>query len=217
MDATKPLHEQLVECEQWCSARTEKEYLQVATKGLRVLPEHHAELATPLPGQTPQASGWLLRSDIIGGGQWLGLGFLIVAGWATVYVTVIQFVEKTGHPFLYALLLTVAPAVLMVVLTLRMFLRSYELVLGDDILVVRRRVFGRLDQEWSLAVVGEVRVGLAYRGIQVSRGSDSVGTVALLSVVVASGGEEVALGTDLVHDERARLAILIDHYFNGVA
>jgi len=27
----------------------------------------------------------------------------------------------------------------------------------------------------------------------------------------------VEFGTDLIHEERARLAILIDHYFNGVA
>lgn len=91
------------------------------------------------------------------------------------------------------------------------------MVFSEDALVVRRRVFGRLDQEWRLVVAGEVRVGLAYRGVQVSRGSKDVGTVAVLSVVVASGGSEVAFGTDLIHEERARLAILIDHYFNGVA
>jgi hypothetical protein len=36
-------------------------------------------------------------------------------------------------------------------------------------------------------------------------------------VVVASADAEIAFGDDLNHEERARLAILIDHYFNGVA
>jgi hypothetical protein len=217
MDTPKPLANQLAECEQWCSERREEEYRKVATKGLRVLPEHHAELAKPLPGQTPQADGWLLRSGVIGSWQWLVMGFLILAGIATVYVTVIQYVERTDHPFLYATLLTLVPAALIIILPLRMLLRSYEMVFSEDVLVVRRRIFGRLHQEWRLSVAGEVRVGLAYRGVQVSRGSKDVGTVALLSVVVASGGGEVEFGTDVIHEERARLAILIDHYFNGVA
>jgi hypothetical protein len=34
---------------------------------------------------------------------------------------------------------------------------------------------------------------------------------------VGSGAAEVAFGTHLDHNERARLAILIDHYFNSVA
>jgi hypothetical protein len=34
-------------------------------------------------------------------------------------------------------------------------------------------------------------------------------------LVVGSGEAEIALGDDLNHDERARLAILIDHYYNG--
>jgi len=144
------------------------------------------------------------------------MGFMILAGIATVYVTVIQYVEKTAHPFLYATLLTLGPAALMIILPLRMLLRSYELVFGEEALLVQRRVFGWLDQAWRLPVAREVRVGLAYRGVQASRGSENVGTVALLSVVVASGGEEVAFGTDLIHEERARLAILIDHYYNGV-
>jgi len=44
MAATKPLHEQLTECEQWCAERAETEYLEVATKGPRILSEHHAIL-----------------------------------------------------------------------------------------------------------------------------------------------------------------------------
>ena len=107
MAETKPLSEQLVECEQWCAARTEKEYLTVATKGLRVLPEHHAELSTPFPGQEPRANGWLLRSDVIGFGSWLLLSLVLVAGVGTIFVSVFPYVQKTAHPFLYATLLTI--------------------------------------------------------------------------------------------------------------
>jgi len=217
MAETKPLSEQLVECEQWCAERAEKEYLAVATKGLRILPEHHAELARPFPGQEPRANGWLLRSDVIGLWQWLGIGFLMLLAVTFAFSEAMRLVERTDHPFLYATLLTLVPATLIIILPLRMLLRSYELVFSEDVLVVRRRIFGRLHKEWRLSVAGEVRVGLAYRGVQASRGSKNVGTVGLLSVVVASGGEEVEFGTDLIHEERARLAILIDHYFNGVA
>jgi hypothetical protein len=57
-------------------------------------------------------------------------------------------------------------------------------------------------------------VGLAYRGARLSGKHSSY---AQLSVVVGSGDAEIALGDDLKHDERVRLAILIDHYFNGIA
>lgn len=62
----------------------------------------------------------------------------------------------------------------------------------------------------------EVRVGLAYRGVRVSREPKSVGTPAQLSVVVGFGSAVVAFGIDLDLDERARVAILIDHHCNGV-
>ena len=217
MAETKPLSEQLVECEQWCAARTEKEYLTVATKGLRILPEHHAELSTPFPGQEPRADGWLLRSDAIGFGSWLLLSLGLVAGVGAVFVSVFPLVQKTAHPFLYATLLTIPACLLMIYLPFRMILQRHEVVFGDDVLIVRRRTFGYLAGEWRLPLDGEVRVGLAYRGVQVSRGPKSVGTRGQLSVVVGSGAAEVAFGTHLDHNERARLAILIDHYFNGVA
>jgi hypothetical protein len=216
MAETKPLSEQLVECEQWCAERTEKEYLAVATTGLRVLPEHHAELARPLSGQVPRVDGWLLRSDAIGFGSWLLLSLGFVAGVGAVFVSVFPLVQKTAHPFLYATLLTVPACLLMIYLPFRMILQSHEFVFGDDVLVVRRRVFGYLAGEWRLPLDGEVRVGLAYRGVQVSRGPNSVGTSGQLSVVVGSGAAEVAFGTHLDHDERARFAILIDHFYNGV-
>ncbi|MEY3391419.1 MAG: hypothetical protein RLZZ322_267, partial [Verrucomicrobiota bacterium] len=66
MSDARPLAEQLIECEQWCAARSDKEYVPVAEKGLRILPSHHAELVKALPGQEPRVDGWLLRSDVIG-------------------------------------------------------------------------------------------------------------------------------------------------------
>jgi hypothetical protein len=184
---------------------------------LRILPEHHAELARPFPGQEPRANGWLLRSDVIGFGSWLLLSLGLVAGVGAICVLVFPYVQKTTHPFLYATLLTIPACLLMIYLPFRMILQSHEVVFGDDVLVVRRRTFGYLDGEWRLPLDGEVHVGLAYRGVQVSRGPQSVGTWGQLSVVVGSGAAEVAFGTHLDHNERARLAILIDHYFNGVA
>jgi hypothetical protein len=214
MVATKPLHEQLAECEQWCAGRAEKEYLEVATKGLRVLPEHHAELARPFPGQEPRADGWSLRSDVIGTGNWLLLVGLMLVGVVMCFVMTFELVDSTDHPFLYAAVIFLLPSFAVVYFPLRMIMRRHELIFGDDALVVRRLVFGRLNKEWRLPVADEVRVGLAYRG---ARLSGKHGSYAQLSVVVASADAEIAFGDDLNHEERARLAILIDHYFNGVA
>ena len=214
MVATKPLHEQLAECEQWCSERAEKEYLEVATKGLRVLPEHHAELARPFPGQEPRADGWSLRSDVIGTGNWLLLVGLMLVGVVMCFVMTFELVDSTDHPFLYAAVIFLLPSFAVVYFPLRMIMRRHELIFGDDALVVRRLVFGRLNKEWRLPVADEVRVGLACRG---ARLSGKHGSYAQLSVVVASADAEIAFGDDLNHEERARLAILIDHYFNGVA
>ena len=144
MSDAKPLAEQLIECEQWCAARSEKEYLAVATKGLRILPEHHAELSTPFPGQEPRADGWLLRSDAIGFGSWLLLSLGLVAGVGAVFVSVFPLVQKTAHPFLYATLLTIPACLLMIYLPFRMILQRHEVVFGDDVLIVRRRTFGYL-------------------------------------------------------------------------
>ncbi len=214
MDVTKPLHEQLAECELWCAQRREEEYREVATKGLRVLPGHHGELAKPLPGQTPQAAGWLLRSDVIGFGSWLLLVGLMLVGVVMCFVMTFELVDRTDHPFLYAAVIFLLPSFAVVYFPLRMIMRRHELIFGDDALVVRRLVFGRLNKEWRLPVADEVRVGLAYRG---ARLSGKHGSYAQLSVVVASADAEIAFGDDLNHEERARLAILIDHYFNGVA
>ena len=215
MSDAKPLAEQLIECEQWCAARSEKEYLAVATKGLRILPGHHAELVKSLPGQEPRADGWSLRSDVIGSGMWLLFGVVLLAGVAMAFVTSFDLVKNTAHPFLYAGLLALLPAVAVVYLPLRAFLKSYEIVFGDEALVVRRYVFRRLVAEWRLPVGDEVRVGLAYRGVRARYRSKSGGSFAQLSVVVSGGDGEIVFGTDLDHAQRARLAILIDHHFNG--
>ena len=217
MSAAKPLAEQLVECEQWCAARPDKEWLPVAEKGLRILPAHHAELATPLPGQEPRADGWVLRSDVIGIGNWILLGGFMAAGVAMCFVLTFDLTSRTDHPFLYAGIGFLLPAAAVIYFPLRLILRRYELVFAEDALQVRRRVLGRPDAEWRLPVGAEVRVGLAYRGQLARRASKHGGMARQLAVVVASGEAEIVLGTDLHHDERARLAVLIDHYFNGAA
>lgn len=211
------LSAQLAECEQWCAARPEKEYLAVATQGLLVLPSHHAELVKPLPGQEPSAAGWSLRSDVIGFGNWLLLVVSMLVGVVMCFVMTFELVDRTDHPFLYAGIIFLLPSAAVVYFPLRMIMRRHELVFGDDALVVRRLVFGRLDQEWRLPIAADVRVGLAYRGALARRSGKQGGSFAQLSAVVGSADAEIAFGDDLDHAERARLAILIDHYFNGVA
>ena len=214
MSDAKPLAEQLIECEQWCAARSEKEYLAVATKGLRILPGHHAELVKPLPGQESRADGWSLRSDVIGIWNWILLGGLMLVGVVMSFVMTFELVGRTGQPLLYAGVISLLPSAAVVYFPLRMIMRRHELIFGDDALVVRRLVFGRLNKDWRLPISDEVRVGLAYRG---ARLSGKHGSYAQLSVVVGAGDAEIALGDDLNHAERARLAILIDYYFNGIA
>jgi hypothetical protein len=217
MDALKPLADQLAECEQWCVGRDEKEYVPVAEKGLRILPAHHAELARPLPGQEARADGWLLRSDVIGVGIWIFVCVVLLSGVAVTYVTGFKLVENTAHPFLYAALIALLPAFAVVYFPLRVLLRSYELIFSDEALVVRRHVFRRLESEWRLPVGDEVRVGLAYRGVRARYRGASGGSFAQLSIVVSSGQAEIVFGADLEHAERARLAILINYHYNGVA
>ena len=215
MSDARPLAEQLIECEQWCAARSDKEYVPVAEKGLRILPSHHAELVKALPGQEPRVDGWLLRSDVIGTWNWILLGGFMLGGVAMCYVMTFDLFARTDHPFLYAGVIFLLPSAAVVYFPLRMIMRRHELVFGDDVLVVRRLVFGRINKEWRLPIADEVRVGLAYRGAHLS--GKHGGAYAQLSVVVGSGEAEIVLGDDLDHDKRARLAILIDHYFNGVA
>ncbi len=212
MSDAKPLAEQLIECEQWCATRSEKEYVPVAEKGLRILPSHHAELAKALPGQEPRSDGWLLRSDVIGLWNWILLGGFMMGGVAMCYVMTFDLFARTDHPFLYASVIFLLPSAAVVYFPLRMIMRRHELAFGDEVLVVRRLVFGRLNNEWRLPIADEVRVGLAYRG---ARLSGKHGSYAQLSLVVGSGDVEIALGDDLNHAARARLAILIDHYYNG--
>ena len=215
MSDARPLAEQLTECEQWCAARSDKEYVTVAEKGLRILPSHHAELAKALPGQEPRVDGWSLRSDVIGTWNWILLGGFMLGGVAMCYVMTFDLFARSDHPFLYAGVIFLLPSAAVVYFPLRMIMRRHELVFGDDVLVVRRLVFGRINKEWRLPIADEVRVGLAYRGAHLS--GKHGGAYAQLSVVVGSGEAEIVLGDDLDHDKRARLAILIDHYFNGVA
>lgn len=189
--------------------------MPVAEKGLRILPAHRAELVRPLPGQEARPDGWLLRAVSMGPFLWCLIGLMLLGMAAMAYVTSFTLVERTGHPFLYAFLLSLPPWALVLYLPLQMLIRDYELILGDDLLVVRRKVLWRFAQEWRLPVAGEVRVGLAYRGVQARRSAKHGGSFGQLSVVVGCGEAEAVFGTDLGHEERARLAILIDDYYNG--
>ncbi len=215
MDAPKPLAEQLAECEVWCVQRSEKEYVPVAEKGLRILPAHHAELAKLFPGQEHRTEGWVLRADVLGLGQLFLFVMMMLSGLGMAFVASFRLVERTEHPFLYATMLALLPSAAVIYFPLRLLLRSHELIFGDDVLVVRRHVFRRLDAEWRLPVGDEVRVGLAYRGVHARRPSKDGGHHAQLSVVVSSGEAEIVFGDDLEHAARARLAILIDHHYNG--
>ena len=60
----------------------------------------------------------------------------------------------------------------------------------------------------------EVVVELAFRGEFYSV-EGATRYYPLLSVVVSSDGREVAFGEKLPLEQRVRLAILIDHHFNG--
>ena len=136
----------------------------------------------------------------------------MLVGVVMSFVMTFELVDRTGQPFLYAAVISLLPSAAVVYFPLRMIMRRHELIFGDDALAVRRLVFGRLNKEWRLPIADEVRVGLAYRG---ARLSGKHGSYAQLSVVVGSADAEIALGDDLNHAERARLAILIDHYYNG--
>lgn len=217
MSDAKPLAEQLAECEQWCAARPEKEYLAVAMKGLRILPEQHTELVKPLPGQEPRVDGWLLRFVVIGVGSWSLLAVVFFAGAGAIFVSAYPLFQDAGHPVLYTTLLSIPSVAVLFYLPLRNLLLGYELVFGDEELVVRRLRFGRIEKEWRLPIVAETRVGLAYRGARARRRRKHGAKFAQLSVVVGCGEAEIVFGDDLDHAERARLAILIDHHFNGLA
>ena len=216
MAAPQPLHEQLLACEQWCAERPEKEFGAVAAKGLRVLAEHHAETASPMEGFTPRPDGWFVRNVVLGFWGRIAVVIMVFGCWLTLTDAAWNIFVNSPHRLLFVSLASLGNLLLMSLAALGIFSRRHEVSLTDDRLVVRRRLFHYFVRTWALAIHDEVRVGLAYRGEWVSSGSGGGGgSFAVLSVVVASGDSEVAFGADIDRPERARLAILIDEFYNG--
>jgi hypothetical protein len=217
MAAPQPLHEQLLACERWCAERPEKEFSAVAAKGLGVLVEHHAETASPMEGFTPRPDGWFVRNVVLGFWGWLAVIIMVLGSWLTLTDAAWNTFVNSRHRLLFVSLASLCGLLLMSLVALGIFYRRHEVSLTDGRLVVRRRLLHYFVRTWELAIHDEVRVGLAYRGEWVSWGSEGgSGSFAVLSLVVASGESEVAFGTDLGRPERARLAILIDEFYNGV-
>ena len=218
MAAPQPLHEQLLACERWCAERPEKEFSAVAAKGLGVLVEHHAETASPMEGFTPRPDGWFVRTVVLGFWGSAAVIIMVLGCWLTLTDAAWNTFVNSRHRLLFVSLASLCGLLLMSLVALGIFYRRHEVSLTDGRLVVRRRLLPYFVRTWELAIHDEVRVGLAYRGEWVSWGSDGgSGSFAVLSLVVASGESEVAFGTDLGRPERARLAILIDEFYNGTA
>ena len=218
MAVPQPLHEQLLACERWCAERSEKEFNTVAAKGLRVLAEHHAETASPMEGFTPRPDGWFVRNIVLGFWGSAAVIIMVLGCWLTLTDAAWGIFVNSRHQLLFASLASLFNLLLMSLVALGIFYRHHEVSLTEGRLVVRRRVLPCFVRTWELTIHEEVRVGLAYRGEWVSWGSGSgSGSFAVLSLVVASGESEVAFGADLGRPERARLAILIDEFYNGTA
>jgi hypothetical protein len=215
MAASQPLHEQLLACERWCAERSEKEFGAVAAKGLRVLAEHHAETASPMEGFTPRPDGWFIRSIVLGFWGWFAVVIVVLGCWLALTDSVWGIFVNSRHRLLFVSLASLFNLLLLSLAALGIFCRRHEVSLANGRLVVRRRLLHYFVRTWELAIHDEVRVGLAYRGEWVPRRSEEGGgSFAVLSLVVASGESEVAFGTDLDRPERARLAILIDEFYN---
>jgi hypothetical protein len=216
MEVIRTLQEQAKECEEWCAQQEKEVYLPSARRGLRVLPAHHGELAIPLAGCEPRPDGGVFREKPLG----VVLGSLMILAalmaWAAIIVALYPCLGWTGAPAVFSVLFSVPLFLLAAYLPLRCVVLEHQVVFADDALVVRLRSYGRTEKEWLLATGEEVVVGLAFRD-QFYHVEDATRYYPLLSVVVSSGGQEVAFGENLPLEQRVRLAILIDHHFNGVA
>ena len=216
MEVARSLQEQTKECEEWCSLQEKKAYLPSARKGLRVLPAHHGALATPLAGCEPRADGGVFKEKPMG--AVIG-GLMVVAAlvlWVGVAAQLYLWFDWTGAPAVFSVLLSVPIVLLVAYYPVRCIVLEHQVVFADDALVVRLRSYGRTEKEWRLATGEEVVVGLAFRD-HFYRVVDETMYYPLLSVVVSSGGQEVSFGEHLPLEQRVRLAILIDHHYNGVA
>jgi len=216
MAAPQPLHEQILECERWCAGRSEKDFREVAAKGLRVLAEHHAETASPMEGFTPRADGWLVRHNVFGFWGWFAVVIMVLGGWLTLTDGAWGLFVNSPHRVLFVSLASLLFLILLALVTVGILCRRYEVSLTDGRLLARRHILRYFVRTWELPIHDEVRVGLAYRDEWVSSPSDQGGgSFAVLSLVVASGPSEIAFGADLGRPERARLAILINRFYNG--
>lgn len=216
MEATRSLQEQTKECEEWCADQEEKAYLPSARKGLRVLPAHHGALATPLAGCELRPDGGVFKEKPMGlvmGGLMIVVALIF---WVGVAAQLYLWFDWTGAPAVFSVLLSVPVFLLVAYLPVRCIVLEHQVVFADDALVVRLRSYGRTEKEWRLATGDEVVVGLAFRGKFYSV-EGATKYYPLLSVVVTSGGQEIAFGEQLPLEQRVRLAILIDHHYNGVA
>jgi len=215
MEVIRSLQEQAKECEEWCSLQEEKAYLPYARKGLRVLAAHHDGLATPLAGAELRPDGGVFKEKPLG--AVIGSLMIVAASmaWAAIVVALYSWLGWTGAPAVFSVLFSVPFFLLVAYFPLRCIVLEHQVVFVDDALVVRLRSFGRTEKEWRLATGEEVVVGLAFRGHFYSV-EGATRYYPLLSVVVSSGGQEVAFGENLPLEQRVRLAILIDHHFNGV-
>jgi hypothetical protein len=216
MEFARSLQEQTKECEEWCSLQEKKAYLPSARKGLRVLPAHHGELATPLAGFELRPDGGVSKEKPLG--PVIG-GLMIVAAlilWVGVAAQLYLWLGWTGAPAVFSVLLSLPIVLLVAYFPVRCIVLEHQVVFAEDALVVRLRSYGRTEKEWRLATGDEVAVGLAFRE-QFYSVEGATRYYPLLSVVVSSGGQEVAFGEYLPLAQRVRLAILIDHHYNGVA
>lgn len=215
MEAPRSLQEQTKECEEWCSNQDKKTYLPYARQGLRVLPAHHGELASPLAGCELRPDGGVFKEKppgVVLGGLMLVIALIL---WVGVAAQLYLWFDWTGAPALFAVLVSVPIVLLLAYLPVRLIVLEHQVVFADDVLVVRLSSFGRTEKEWRLATGEEVAVGLAFRDEFYSV-EGATKYYPLLSVVVSSGGQEVAFGELLPLEQRVRLALLIDHHFNGV-
>ena len=216
MEAIRSLQEQTKECEEWCADQEEKAYLPSARKGLRVLPAHHSALATPLAGCELRPDGGVFKEKPVGlvmGGLMIVVALIL---WVGVAAQLYLWFDWTGAPAVFSVLLSVPIVLLVAYFPVRCIVLEHQVVFADDALVVRLRSYGRTEKEWRLATGDEVAVGLAFRE-QFYSVEGATRYYPLLSVVVTSGGQEIAFGEQLPLEQRVRLAILIDHHYNGIA
>lgn len=216
MEVARSLQEQTKECEEWCSLQEKKAYLPSARKGLRVLPAHHGELATPLAGFELRPDGGVSKEKPLGpviGGLMIVAALILSVG---VAAQLYLWLDWTGAPAVFSVLLSVPIVLLVAYYPVRCIVLEHQVVFAEDALVVRLRSYGRTEKEWRLATGDEVAVGLAFRE-QFYSVEGATRYYPLLSVVVSSGGQEVAFGEHLPLEQRVRLAVLIDHHYNGIA